>query len=238
MPQLKALSHCLKGNILHPQWLSDRFHIISSRLLHDIHDSVVIDIGSGSNTRENVLGKNNTYCCLDYPTTNQNYQLRPHVFGDACGLPFKSTSADAVLLLEVLEHVPSPDKALSEIHRVLKPGGRLYISVPFIYPIHDEPYDYRRFTVHGIKQLLIDQQLNPVYESQHGNSFVTALQMINLSILESIYGIARKNRMLALALIPLGWPICFLINLIAAPFLLLPWKSRSCFGYFIIAHRL
>ena len=55
-------------------------------------------------------------------------------------------SLDCVVVLEVLEHVKNPQKALSEIFRVLKPGGKIILSTPFIFHIHAEPHDYWRFT--------------------------------------------------------------------------------------------
>jgi SAM-dependent methyltransferase len=64
---------------------------------------------------------------------------------------------DTVLCSEVLEHIPRPEAALAEIHRVLRPGGRLLLSVPFLSRLHEEPHDYFRYTEHGLKDLLVRQ---------------------------------------------------------------------------------
>ena len=66
---------------------------------------------------------------------------------------FKNDNFDLVFMLEVLEHVEKPFKAPDEIFRVLKPGGTLLLSTPFIFGIHDEPYDYWRFTKYGLKNI-------------------------------------------------------------------------------------
>jgi SAM-dependent methyltransferase len=61
-------------------------------------------------------------------------------------LPFPANVFDAVLLFNVLEHVYAGDQLLAEIYRVLQPGGRLYLFVPFLVQVHPDPEDYRRYT--------------------------------------------------------------------------------------------
>jgi SAM-dependent methyltransferase len=68
--------------------------------------------------------------------------------------PVPSRSYNTVLCSEVLEHVADPAAALAEIHRILKPGGRLLLTVPFLGRLHEEPKDYYRFTRHGLSSLL------------------------------------------------------------------------------------
>ncbi len=63
-------------------------------------------------------------------------------------------SYDTVLCSEVLEHVADPAAALTEIDRVLRPGGLLVLTVPFLGRLHEEPHDYYRFTRHGLAALL------------------------------------------------------------------------------------
>ena len=65
-------------------------------------------------------------------------------------------SFEVVLCTSVLEHCKNPWKVVSEIHRILKKGGKLILSVPFCYPLHCVPNDYWRFTKFGIQELLKD----------------------------------------------------------------------------------
>ena len=69
-------------------------------------------------------------------------------------IPIKDTSIDCILLSNVLEHIFYPENLLSEINRILKPGGKCLILVPFIIKLHLEPHDYHRYTKHALKRLL------------------------------------------------------------------------------------
>ncbi len=69
-------------------------------------------------------------------------------------IPLPDRTADVILCAEVLEHVPNPHEVLVELARLLKPGGRLYISVPFSAREHQIPHDYFRYTQYGLKYLI------------------------------------------------------------------------------------
>ena len=71
----------------------------------------------------------------------------------AYDIPFEDNSFEIVLCLSVLEHLEDPKKALREMHRVLKPNGTILVSVPFMFPIHESPNDFWRFTKYGLKKL-------------------------------------------------------------------------------------
>jgi SAM-dependent methyltransferase len=76
------------------------------------------------------------------------------VLGMAPALPFRDGSFDTVLCTSVLEHVENAEAGVSELVRVLRPGGRLLITVPFLYPTHEAPYDYWRTTHYGLTSVL------------------------------------------------------------------------------------
>jgi SAM-dependent methyltransferase len=75
------------------------------------------------------------------------------VVGDVTALPIASQSFGHILMAEVLEHVLDPQAGVREVWRVLRPGGRVTLCVPFVYPIHDSPHDYQRWTHHGLRAL-------------------------------------------------------------------------------------
>jgi SAM-dependent methyltransferase len=99
-----------------------------------------------------------TYFAMDYRIGSKPEGVRgPDVDGDACQMPFRSESVDAVICKDVLEHVIDPAGAVGEIHRIVKRGGLAYCSVPFLHPYHGDPKrglsDFWRFTEDGLKAL-------------------------------------------------------------------------------------
>lgn len=237
LSELNRIGKRLKNTILHPQWIANRYHLISRQSLGKLHSCKILDIGSGDSDHTTLLHSSNDIFCLDYPVTNQRYQNTPDIFGDACALPVGNETMDVVLLLEVLEHIGEDTQAIHSIKNVLKKGGRLYLSLPFLYPIHDAPYDFRRFTIHGIRHSLQKQGLKILNERSHGNSLVTAMQLMNLSLLEIIRDTGKKSQVIGFFMLLIFYPLCLLSNIVAWPLLYLRWNSSSCLGYFIIAER-
>jgi SAM-dependent methyltransferase len=77
-------------------------------------------------------------------------------------LPFSSASFDTIILSDVLEHIPVPDLLWQEMARLLAPGGRLIMNVPFYYSIHEEPHDYYRYTEYALRRFVAGSGLDLV----------------------------------------------------------------------------
>ncbi len=91
------------------------------------------------------------YVVLDYVDT-----YHPHIVGDIQNLPFPNDSEESIVCLAILEHVENPFKSFAELHRVLAPGGRCLLYVPFLYYYHAERgyyHDYWRFTHDSLETL-------------------------------------------------------------------------------------
>ena len=142
----------LKRTPLHPKWLLQAKKK-KIRALRSIQGGFVLDIGCNNRWARIYLDKNVQYLGLDYPPTSVGlYGSQPDLYGDASALPFAPGIFDTVLLFDVLEHLERPELSLLEISKVLKKDGVLFIEVPFIYPMHDEPHDFQRLTTHGLRR--------------------------------------------------------------------------------------
>jgi SAM-dependent methyltransferase len=72
----------------------------------------------------------------------------PDILIDVCCMPqINDNSIDLINAIELFEHVLDIEKALLECYRVIKPDGKFILSVPFLYPIHADPFDFQRWTL-------------------------------------------------------------------------------------------
>jgi len=84
-------------------------------------------------------------------TSGEAHHNRADVFLDGDGLPFEAGRFDLVLATQVFEHVERLGPVLSELRRVLRPGGLLVATCPMSAPLHEVPFDFRRFTPYGMQ---------------------------------------------------------------------------------------
>lgn len=110
---------------------------------------------------------------------------------------------DAVVCHQVLEHVRYPARAISELHRVLKPGGGLVLSVPHLSRLHELPHDYFRFTPNGIRLLLEEAGFEIVEMQAYGGLLTFAHHQLSAVIL----GLAAAVRPLFLASVAVNAPL-------------------------------
>ena len=109
----------------------------------------VLDAGAGRGAyRDLLLRYADDYVGIDIGSSRAT-----SLVGDAQRLPLIDQSFDTVFCSQVLEHVPQPWLALAEFRRVLKPGGKLILTVPHLSWLHNEPHDYYRYTRHGLSFL-------------------------------------------------------------------------------------
>ncbi len=202
---LRRFAHNLRSTPLHPQWFAVRRQ---GRQLREICSGVrgiVVDIGCAGGAIRERLDDGTRYYGLDYyDTATQWYHTRPDVFGDAQSLPFRDSSVDHVFLMEVMEHLPDPDSCMQEIFRILRNRGTLVLSTPFLYPIHDAPLDFRRWTAHGLEYLADRHGFRLESLTPRGRPIETAALLANIALSRLAISLGRLFRPLAILWLPVA----------------------------------
>ncbi len=133
------------------RWYATRF---VESVASDLQEgSSILDAGAG----ESVYKKYFSHC--DYKAidlavgeSRWNYENLDYV-GVLHDMPIEDESFDAVLCTQVLEHLEWPRESVQEMYRVLKTGGKLYMTVPMSHPEHQTPYDFFRYTSYGLESI-------------------------------------------------------------------------------------
>jgi len=155
-----------KGTPFNPWWMELRRLRTAVEDLAPSAHGLLLDVGVGDRPYAALFAPHvRRYVGIEYPPSCDN--LNPgisarlqravglvDVWGDGHALPFAAGCFDTVMALEVLEHLPDPDRCVSELVRVLAPGGTLLVTVPFCTPLHALPFDFYRFTEAGLVALL------------------------------------------------------------------------------------
>ncbi len=114
----------------------------------------LLDVGCGSQPYRDCMIRCTRYVGLEYDTPAAHEHSNADFFYNGTVFPFADAEFDNVLCNQVLEHVFHPHAFLSEIKRVLKPGGKLLLTVPLVWDEHEAPYDFARYTSFGLQSLL------------------------------------------------------------------------------------
>lgn len=144
----------------------DRYYVrtsILNALLESRHllTGTLLDIGCGKMPYKELLikpqGQTEKYIGLDLDLPPSEFYaevMKPDLYWDAKTIPMEADTVDSVMLTEVLEHVFEPAATLKEANRVLRKGGNIFITVPFLWPLHDVPYDEYRYTPFALEKHL------------------------------------------------------------------------------------
>jgi SAM-dependent methyltransferase len=135
----------------------------------------VIDVGAG-NAPYRELFEHVDYSTVDWD--NSPHERESDVSASADALPHDDESFDAVLLTQVLEHVPDPARVLAELYRILRPGGTVHITVPLVWELHELPYDYYRYTPASLTTLMEAAGFGDVEVAARNDCFTTIAQLL------------------------------------------------------------
>lgn len=144
-----------KVNLFAHNWLAAYYNNRALKRNVDIIKGRVLDLGCGASPyKEDILKISADYLGVDWENTLHE-NIEPDIVADLCErFPFEDGSVDTIVSFQVLEHLKDPVFFLSESHRILKKGGAILLTVPFMWHLHEQPYDFYRFTPNGLQHLL------------------------------------------------------------------------------------
>jgi SAM-dependent methyltransferase len=160
----------------------------------------VLDFGCGRKPYQELFDFEE-YVGLDVEESGHRHQAGSvDVFYDGETIPFADGYFDSALASQVFEHLFNLGEVLAEIHRVLRPGGHLLATVPFVWDEHEKPYDFARYTSFGIEHLLAQGGFEVVVMEKTGNAVETVFQLWNAYVGQRVL---PSNPYLNLLLTPL-----------------------------------
>lgn len=144
----------------------------------------LLDVGCGKMPyREYIVknGKITEYVGLDLENALiYDDNIRPDIVWDGKTMPISEESFDVVIGTEILEHCFEPMQTLSEIYKVLKPGGIFFFTTPFIWPLHEVPHDEFRFTPYSLERLLRNAHFKNIEIKPGGGWHASLAQILGL----------------------------------------------------------
>jgi SAM-dependent methyltransferase len=155
----------------------------------------LLDVGCGSIPYRSLFNVDD-YVGLDIDSETSRKRGMANCLYDGGAFPFANASYDAVFCSQVLEHVFNPDYFLSEIIRVLKPGGKLLLTVPFVWDEHEQPFDYARYSTFGLYSLLEKQGFEILLHKKLGADASVLFQLANAYLFKITRGLPGKINLL------------------------------------------
>ena len=142
-----------------------------------------MDFGCGSKPYEKLFETDEYYGV----EIESDSKINGITYYDGKHLPFENDYFDSIVSFQVFEHVINLDEIVVELNRVLKKGGYMLISVPFLWAEHLKPYDYRRFSSFGIQEYLKKNGFEIIAYEKCGNFIEAIFQMKNVFINETLF---------------------------------------------------
>lgn len=201
-------------NIIYPAYLTrNRLLKVIAENANDLQ-GVMMDFGCGSKPYKSLFHVEK-YVGVDFENPGHSHvKEQIDVFYDGKTLPFENNYFDSVFSSEVFEHIFNLDEILKEIHRVLKPGGKMFMTCPFSICEHEVPHDFARYSSFAIKYLLEKNGFQIIRQYKTGNNVETIYQLWLMYIHQHITPYVRK------------------IPILRSVFRFVTYTSLNCFALF------
>lgn len=139
----------------------------------------LLDFGCGAKPYQTLFNHVESYTGVDYNSDGHLHQDESiDFFYDGKTLPFKTNQFDSIFSSEVFEHIFNLETIIPELNRVLKLGGKIFITCPFVWEEHEIPVDYARYTQFALTSLLEKNGFKIVTIDKNGHTVVAIHQLM------------------------------------------------------------
>lgn len=143
---------------------------------------ILLDLGCGEMPyRQYILDKNKSitkYIGVDIRQNKYHLSVKPDMFWDGRKIEIENEKVNTIISTELFEHIQNIEEVLMEIYRILSKDGVLFFTVPFIWPLHETPYDEYRYTPYFLKRILDKTRFNEILIVPLGNYNASLAQII------------------------------------------------------------
>lgn len=196
----------------------------------------ILDIGAGHQHYRPLFETKNTYEACDLES-GFHQEKKPDFYASVYAIPREKETYDVVLLLQVLEHLEFPLDGLKEIHRILKKGGRVFISVPQAAGDHFEPHHYFNYTQYGLQSVLRQSGFRILEQYRLSGMFAyVGNRLYKLGIMTYKQYNWRQEFLQKLIALPFHLA-CSLTGYLISLFNFVDKKKNYCIGHIVIAQK-
>jgi SAM-dependent methyltransferase len=206
--------------ILNPVWKEKNW----KKVMPSPHTHVVINLGAGT-ARLHPEMINMDFVKFENIDIVADLEKLP--------LPLKDNSVDGVMSRYVFEHIKNPEAVLEEVKRVLKPNGKLFLVVPFIYPFHEAPADFRSWSVLGLKYFVI-KDFKVIEAGNRGGPFAILILTVS-HMLGQLFSFGSNRLYSIVNYSTMG--ILFPLKYLDAIFSILPFGTNLTPSVYVIAKK-
>lgn len=213
------------GVFVNPYWMCRRELALALKKMAPKLTGAVLDFGAGSQPYRSLLINCSAYKSLEFDTPQNRERKVADIFYDGHIIPEIADSYDGILSTQTLEHVPNPDTIVAEWARVLRDGGKLLITMPFMWPEHEMPYDFQRYSSGGLR-LLLEKSGFEILEQRRLLCDCRAPAQLFLAMVFDSILVKYQSKALRLLLVLL---ICTPVSLMASAFAVIFPKNPNTY---------
>ncbi len=191
--EIEAFHPKLLGLFFNPFYFARKGLYKNIRSLASQISGRILDVGCGRKPYKNLF-QYQEYIGIDIENPGHSHENEDvDIFYDGKVFPLKDKEFDNVICNQVLEHVFTPDTFIKEINRVLKVGGNLLLTVPFVWDEHERPNDFARYSSFGLKYLLETNGFIVLKQVKSVNNITVIFQLFNTYIFKKLM---MRNKLL------------------------------------------